>query len=98
MSRKTLIATAVGTAFAASLSAPLVSAAENPFALSSLEKGNMVAEHNEGHAKMMKEGKCGEGKCGEGKCGAKKAGKDQSGTAKKPAKVKPVDGKGTVAK
>lgn len=68
MSKNTLIATAVGTAFAASLSVP-VSAAENPFALSGMEKGYMVAEHNDAHTKMMKEGKCGEGKCGEGKCG-----------------------------
>jgi uncharacterized low-complexity protein len=73
MSKKTLIAAAVGTAFAASLTAPLASAASNPFALSGLDNGYMVAEHNDGHTKQMKEGKCGEGKCGEGKCGADKA-------------------------
>ncbi|MEQ1661680.1 MAG: hypothetical protein ABL877_03200 [Thiobacillus sp.] len=76
MSKKTLIAAAVGTAFAATLAAPLASAAENPFALSGLDKGYMVAEHNDGHSKMMKEGKCGEGKCGaakkkDGDCGHK---------------------------
>ncbi|MCA1978959.1 MAG: hypothetical protein LDL19_06935 [Thiobacillus sp.] len=72
MSNKTLIAAAVGTAFVAGMSAaPVVSAAENPFALSGLSSGYQVADHNTGHSKMMKEGKCGEGKCGEGKCGAK---------------------------
>lgn len=75
MSKKTLVAAAVGTAFAATLAAPLASAAENPFALSGLDKGYMVAEHHGSHGKTMKEGKCGEGKCGakpnaaEGKCG-----------------------------
>lgn len=79
MSKKTLIAAAVGTAFAATFAAPLVSAAENPFALSSMDKGYMVAEHNDGHTKMMKDGKCGEGKCGEGKCGAKKTAEGKCG-------------------
>ena len=76
MSKKTLIAAAVGTAFVAGMSAaPLALAAENPFALSALSSGYQVAD---GHDKA-KEGKCGEGKCGgdkakamEGKCGAKK--------------------------
>jgi uncharacterized low-complexity protein len=70
MSKKTLIATAVGSAFVASMAAaPIVSAAENPFALQSLDKGYMVAQ-----AGTMPEGKCGQGKCGgmkasEAKCG-----------------------------
>jgi uncharacterized low-complexity protein len=72
MTKKTLIAAAVGTAFAAGMSAaPLAAAAENPFALSGLSSGYQVADSHNG--KMM-DGKCGgmkagEGKCGEGKCG-----------------------------
>jgi uncharacterized low-complexity protein len=95
MSSKTLIAAAVGTAFAASLAAPLASAAGNPFALSGLDSGYQVAEHNDGHSKMMKEGKCGEGKCGEGKCGASskdaKMKDGKCGASSKDAKMK--DGK-----
>jgi uncharacterized low-complexity protein len=72
MSKKSLIAAAVGTAFVAGMSAaPIAAAAENPFALSGLSSGYQVADNNKGHDKMMKEGKCGEGKCGEGKCGTK---------------------------
>ena len=60
MSKKTLIASAVGSAFVASMAAaPLASAAENPFAMQSLEKGYMVAQ-----AGKMADGKCGQGKCG----------------------------------
>lgn len=62
MSKKTLIATAVGTAFVAGMSAaPIATAAENPFALSGLSTGYQVADSH----------KAGEGKCGQGKCGAK---------------------------
>ena len=74
-SNKTLVSVAVGTAFVATLGAASVAfAAENPFALQSLDKGYMVADHHEAKPKAMKEGKCGEGKCGamkgmEGKCG-----------------------------
>lgn len=72
MSKKALLTAAIGTAFAAGLSAaPIAAAADNPFALSGLSSGYQVADHNPGHDKMMKEGKCGEGLCGEGKCGAK---------------------------
>lgn len=75
-SKKTL-AIVVGSAFAASVAATAVHAAENPFALKSLSSGYMVAD---GHDKM-KDGKCGTGKCGaemkdkakEGSCGADKA-------------------------
>jgi len=60
-SKKPLISVAVGSAFAAALgAAPIVSAAENPFAMQSLDKGYMLAQA----------GKAGEGKCGAGKCGA----------------------------
>lgn len=89
MSKNTLIAAAVGTAFAATLAAPVASAASNPFALSALASGYQVAD-NATPAKPM-EGKCGgaakpaEGKCGaaakpaEGKCGASKEVKMKDG-------------------
>jgi uncharacterized low-complexity protein len=85
MSQKTTLkplAIAAGAALATSLAATTpASAAENPFAMSELSSGYMVAEMAEGKCgegkcgaekKMDKEGKCGEGKCGEGKCGAEK--------------------------
>ena len=62
------LATALGTVLATSTFAfSAVSADENPFQITELTSGYMVAE---------KEGKCGEGKCGgmkmkEGKCGMK---------------------------
>ena len=76
MSKKTLIATAVGTAFVASMAAaPIASAAENPFALSGLSSGYQVADNHAAKATEMKatDKKMPEGKCGEGKCGANKA-------------------------
>lgn len=91
MSNKTLIAAAVGTAFAATLAAPVASAASNPFALSALSAGYQVADN---HAAKPVEGKCGgkteaemkakEGKCGntakmkDGKCGEGKCGAAKS--------------------
>ena len=92
--KKTLISVALGTAFAASLgAAPLAFAAENPFALQSLDKGYMVAEHHEGKSKAMKEGKCGEGKCGnmkmgEGKCGMAMADTNKDGKVSKEEAMK----------
>ena len=72
-STKKPLAIALGAAFVTSLAGtPVANAAENPFAMSELSSGYMVAE--------MAEGKCGEGKCGgdkakaEGKCGGDKAG------------------------
>lgn len=90
MSKKTLITTAIGSAFVASMAAaPVASAAENPFALSGLSSGYQVADHHMEKEKA-KEGKCGgtkesemkakEGKCGntakmkDGKCGEGKCG------------------------
>ncbi len=71
-SKKTLMSAAVGSAFAATLgAAPIASAAENPFAMQSLDRGYMVAQTGK-----MSDGKCGQGKCGgmnkasENKCGA----------------------------
>ncbi len=78
MSKKTLIAAAVGTAFAATLAAPLASAAENPFAMQSLDRGYMVAE-----AGKMGEGKCGGMKAGEGKCGMSMADTNKDGKVSK---------------
>ena len=61
------VAAALGTTFAVSLAvSPMANAAENPFSMSELSSGYMVADAHSA------EGKCGEGKCGEGK---KKEGK-----------------------
>ena len=71
MSKKTLIASAVGSAFIASMAAaPLASAAENPFALSGLSSGYQVADNHAAKpaAKTM-EGKCGGMKADETKGG-----------------------------
>jgi len=91
MSQKTMmkpLAIALGAAFVTSLaSIPVANAAENPFAMSELSSGYMVAEMAEGKcggdkAKAKAEGKCGgdkaaaEGKCGEGKCGGDKTKKE----------------------
>ena len=79
-SNKTLVSVAVGTAFVATLGAASVAfAAENPFALQSLDKGYMVADHHEAKPKAMKEGKCGAMKGMEGKCGMSMADTDKDG-------------------
>ncbi|MEW5965378.1 MAG: hypothetical protein AB1720_00030, partial [Pseudomonadota bacterium] len=88
MSKKTLIAAAVGTAFAAGMAAaPIATAAENPFALTGLSSGYQVADnHGAKPAAKPAEGKCGEGKCGEGKAKPKaadgKCGEGKCGGAK----------------
>jgi uncharacterized low-complexity protein len=96
------LAIALGAAFVTSLaSAPIANAAENPFAMSELAGGYMVADsHMEGGDKAKAEGKCGEGKCGgaktegadkataEGKCGEGKCGGE-----KKEAEGKCGEGK-----
>jgi uncharacterized low-complexity protein len=75
------VAAAVGVAFVSSLAISATAHAdENPFAMSDLDTGYMLAAH---HGKG-EEGKCGEGKCGEGhgdddkgeegKCGEGKCG------------------------
>lgn len=99
---KKSIALAVGGAFALSLSAATVSAAENPFAIKTLSSGYQVADN---HADKGADGKCGEGKCGaekkahdgkcgEGKCGAeKKAADGKCGADKKAADGKCGEGK-----
>ncbi len=82
MSKKTVVkplSVALGAAFVASLAGTSVAnAADNPFSMTELSSGYMVADSHEGKCggeKKAKEGKCGEGKCGEGmkakegKCG-----------------------------
>lgn len=83
----------LATVFVASMAASSVaSAAQNPFAMASLDKGYMVAE-----ADMAKDGKMKDGKCGEGKCGAtaeKTKAKAKAKDAKPDAdKAKMTDGK-----
>ena len=102
--RKTL-ALAAGAALVTSLaSTSAVNAAENPFAMTQLPGGYMVADsHMEG---KCGEGKCGgakkegEGKCGEGKCGGAaksaeegKCGEGKCGGAKKEGEGKCGEGK-----
>ena len=91
------IALALSGAFALSIAATSINAAENPFAIKSLSSGYQVAEHHE----KMKDGKCGEGKCGaemkkemgdkakDGKCGEGKCGAEM----KKEMGTKAHDGK-----
>ena len=82
MSQKTTLkplTLALGAAFVTSLAGtPVANAAENPFAMSDLSSGYMVADSHKEGDKKMEEGKCGEGKCGgdkaeEGSCGGDKA-------------------------
>jgi len=94
MSKKSAIkplVAAVGAAMATSLVAvPTASADANPFGMTELSSGYMVAGSAEGKCggamggddKRATEGKCGgakakeEGKCGEGKCGENKKAKE----------------------
>ncbi len=69
------IAAVLGTTFAVALAAsPIANAANNPFSLTEISSGYMVAD--------QAEGKCGEGKCGEGKAKDKKESKGKSREAK----------------
>ncbi len=88
------VALAVSSAFALSIGAATINAAENPFAIKSLTSGYQVADHHE----KAKDGKCGEGKCGhgdkdakakDGKCGEGKCGVEM----KKEGAEKAKDGK-----
>lgn len=97
------VSLAVGAAFITSLAAAgVANAADNPFAMTELSSGYMVADSHEGKCggekKATEEGKCGgaakaktmeEGKCGEGKCGAnREAHEGKCGGDKKPAEGK----------
>ena len=69
------VAAVLGTTFAVALVAsPIVNAANNPFNLTEISTGYMVAD--------QAEGKCGEGKCGEGKAKNKKESEGKSRVAK----------------
>ncbi len=72
------LAAAVGAILVASaFTIPTVSAEENPFQMTELSSGYMLAG---------KEGKCGEGKCGmkmEGKCGMKMMDANEDGSISK---------------
>lgn len=90
------IALALSGAFALSIAATTVNAAENPFAIKSLSSGYQVAEHHEKGA----DGKCGEGKCGaekkemkDGKCGEGKCGAEKKADAEKMKDGKCGEGK-----
>ena len=63
------ISLAVAGAFALSIGAASIHAAENPFAIKSLSSGYQVADAATGT--KMKDGKCGTGKCGASKKKAK---------------------------
>lgn len=80
--KKSTLTIVLGSTFAASLTAPPVVAAQNPFSLQRLDQGYMVAETGQ----KAKDGKCGENKCGankakdkEGKCGGAKDAKSEEG-------------------
>ena len=89
---------AVGAALAAStFSAPAANIESNPFEITNLPSGYMVADaHGEGkcgegkcgEGKSDTEGKCGEGKCGEDKCGEGKCGEGKCGEGKSDAEGK----------
>ena len=100
------VSLALGTAFALSLGSGVASADQNPFTMTELSSGYMVADKHEGKCgegkcggDKAKEGKCGEGKCGgekakgkamEGKCGEGKCGGEK---AKDKVKEKAMEGK-----
>ena len=101
MSSKTVIkplAIALGATFVTSLAGTTIAnAAENPFSMTELPSGYMVADKHEG---KCGEGKCGEGKCGsgeqkakEGKCGEGKCGEGKCGEGKMKTEGKCGEGK-----
>jgi uncharacterized low-complexity protein len=90
MSKKTLLATAVGTAFVAGITAaPIASAAENPFALSGLSSGYQVAA---AHGAKPVESTGDANKAEAGKTTAEKV-KDDKATEMKPTDKKMPEGK-----
>ena len=94
------IAAALGTTFAVSLVAsPIANAGENPFNMTELNSGYMVAGHDAegkcGEGKKEGEGKCGEGKAeSEGKCGEGHDGKKAEGACGEKAKAEGKCGEG----
>ena len=100
--KKTTLALAIGSAFAVSFAASsIANAAENPFGMSTLKSGYMVADAGDMKAgdKKMPEGKCGDkkdAKAKDAKCGGNMkhdaaAGKMKDGKCGNTAKMK--DGK-----
>lgn len=94
MNTKSNLGLALGSALIATVSmSPVAHAAQNPFALQTLDKGYMTAD-----ADMAKDGKTAESKCGaamkstDAKCGANKnapkATEAKCGASKKPAEAK----------
>jgi uncharacterized low-complexity protein len=82
--KKTILSLAVGSAFAATLSvAPIVSAADSPFASQSLDRGYMVAGAHDHATKKAGEGKCGGMKASEGSCGVTMADLNKDGKVSK---------------
>jgi len=78
-SKKTALTLALGSAIAATLAATPVSAAENPFAAQTLQKGYMVAEAD----KAAEAGKAAEAKCGaKAKAKTKKSSEDATANKK----------------
>jgi uncharacterized low-complexity protein len=74
------IASALGITLVATVAAtPIAQADQNPFGVSEMSSGYMLAE-------AEAEGKCGEGKCGEGKCGEKKDKEGKCGEKDKEGK------------
>lgn len=71
---------AICGAFAATIAATSIQAADNPFAIKSLSSGYQVADATAGT--KMKDGKCGTGKCGANKKTAEKTKMDKSTTEK----------------
>ena len=78
------VAAAVGVAFVSSLAiSSAASASDNPFGMSDLDTGYMLAGgHGKEEGEKGEEGKCGEGKCGEGKCGEDKGEEGKCGEGK----------------
>ncbi|MGD2076211.1 MAG: low-complexity protein [Gammaproteobacteria bacterium] len=101
MSNKTVmtpLSAALGAAFVTSLAGTsLANAAENPFAMTELSNGYMVAEQAEGkcgEGKTEAEGKCGEGKTeAEGKCGGEMKAKEAEGKCGEGKVEKEAEGK-----
>lgn len=96
--KKTALSLAIGSAFAVTLvAAPVANATENPFGMSALKSGYLLAAADDAKpaAKPM-EGKCGgktekEMKAKDGKCGSKK--KDAKAKGGKKTDMKATDKK-----
>jgi uncharacterized low-complexity protein len=84
-----VVALAVSSAFALSIGAASINAAENPFAIKSLSSGYQVADNHEKGA----DGKCGEGKCSAEMKAKMKDGKCGEGKCSAEMKEKMKDGK-----